>query len=601
MQRHVAWPTLGPVRRWLAHPWLPGLAALLGMALTAPSLWNGFAIDDDYHRVSILAPDSAPLLSASPLELFRFADGDPETLRTYVDRGLFPWWTWENLQIAFFRPLASLTYRLDYALWPDSALAMHAQNLLWFGVAIVVVGLLHRAVLGATWVAGLATIAFAIDDAHGMTVGFLANRHALLATTFGLLALLGHLRWRTSGRPGFLAGAVGLLALALCAGEMGATTGGFLLAYAVCLDTASWRSRLLSLVPYGAVVLVWRGLYVWLDYGVVGSGMYIDAVGDPLRFAAAVLERGPVYVMGQFGFPPASAYLVLAQARPQLYALALLWTLAVAALVLPLLRRSAVARFWSVAFAFALLAICATQPDDRNLFFASVAGSGLFAQLVAASGRGGLLRRGGVALLLAIHLLLAPALLPLVARIPAKLEALVTRTNRTLSRIPDLGRREVIVVNTPSHATLVTFLVFQRLARGEAAPVRMRALASGPARLQIERLTERSLRLRAGEGALTGAMDDMFRSGALPFSPGDRVELRDVGIEVEEVDAEGRPSVATFAFDAPLEDARYVWLRADGGGYAPFRLPGVGESVALEPAQTRGPPGEPSSRSQRSD
>ena len=48
---------------------------------------------------------------------------------------------------------------------------------------------LYRRLMGATAAAGLAALFYAIDDAHGPPVAFLANRNAMMATLFGVLAV----------------------------------------------------------------------------------------------------------------------------------------------------------------------------------------------------------------------------------------------------------------------------------------------------------------------------------------------------------------------------------------------------------------------------
>ena len=191
----------------------------------------------------------------SPLELFSVMRHGPEVLREYTDLGIFPWWTSEELRLAFFRFLSAATHWLDYRLWPDSAPLQHAHSLLWLGALVGATALLYRRIHGASWVAGLAALLYAVDEAHGAPAGWLANRNALVATLFGLLCLLAHDRWRRggagSGRHALLAALC--LALALAGGEMGLGAFAYLVAYAVFLDRGPVRRRLLSLAPWRPV------------------------------------------------------------------------------------------------------------------------------------------------------------------------------------------------------------------------------------------------------------------------------------------------------------------------------------------------------------
>ena len=39
-----------------------------------------------------------------PLDMFAFIDGDPARTRRMMDRGILPWWTFEDARLAFWRP-----------------------------------------------------------------------------------------------------------------------------------------------------------------------------------------------------------------------------------------------------------------------------------------------------------------------------------------------------------------------------------------------------------------------------------------------------------------------------------------------------------------
>ena len=82
-----------------------------------------------------------------------------------MDIGVFPWWTDPTLKAEFLQALTVLTHRLDYALWPDSPVLMHAQSLFWLGTAVAAVAVFYRRMLGPTGVAATAALLYAIDDA----------------------------------------------------------------------------------------------------------------------------------------------------------------------------------------------------------------------------------------------------------------------------------------------------------------------------------------------------------------------------------------------------------------------------------------------------
>jgi hypothetical protein len=124
---------------WLSHPRWPLIAGVLAIAVTLPALWTGLVADDYIHRAMLLR---LPGFVTEPLGLFSFvpATDAGEAIPSF---GL-PWWTAPDLRLAFWRPVTALTHGVDYAMWPDAPWLMHLQSLLWYGAAVVLVGLQVR-------------------------------------------------------------------------------------------------------------------------------------------------------------------------------------------------------------------------------------------------------------------------------------------------------------------------------------------------------------------------------------------------------------------------------------------------------------------------
>src|SRR5437879_2213784 len=118
---------------------------------------------------------------------------------------------------------------------------MHLHSTLWMALLAIVVAAFYRRIFGATWTAGLAAILYAIDDGHGFTVGWLANRCSVMATTFGIAALVAHDRWRRNAwRPGAVLGPLALVA-ALLSSEEAVGLCGMLAAYTIAIDDGRRR------------------------------------------------------------------------------------------------------------------------------------------------------------------------------------------------------------------------------------------------------------------------------------------------------------------------------------------------------------------------
>ena len=302
---------MNKIRAWLSHPRLPIVVALLAVGLALPSLWNGLNLDDYYHRLVLLGDTRFSPSSTSPLNLFCFYDGDPEENQRLMERGMVAWFYSDNLRFSFFRPLSSLTYWFDYFFWPDTPVLMHLQNLVWFGMLILLTALLYRRIVGIPWVSGLASLLYAIDDSHGASVGSLADRSALMAFLFGVLCLILHDRWkREAWGAGALLAPV-CFALSLFSAEAGLATGAYLLAYTLSLEQRTVTYRIAGLIPYGLTFTLWGLLYALQGYGVEGVPLYTDPLREPFNYLVSCFFRAPVYLLGQWALPPLFVYTFL--------------------------------------------------------------------------------------------------------------------------------------------------------------------------------------------------------------------------------------------------------------------------------------------------
>ena len=287
------------LQRWLTQPGLPGLAAGLAVALCLPALGAGFNGDDYFHR-AILGQIDEFARKARPLwDLFVFVPAD-ERRDWMLDTGFLPWWTHPEANIGFLRPVTSATHLLDHNLWRDLPAVHHAHSLLWFGLAVLAVAVLYRRVHGATAVAGLAALLFALEDAHAMPAGWIANRNSVLTLLFAAGVVILHLRWRKTRRPLDALPPLAVLAVGLLSGEATLGAVAYVTAWQLTADTGRWRDRLGALLPYAALVIAWRLAYDHLGYGAIGSGLYIDPGSHPGTFLIALVERWPLLLAGQW-------------------------------------------------------------------------------------------------------------------------------------------------------------------------------------------------------------------------------------------------------------------------------------------------------------
>jgi hypothetical protein len=599
----------------LEHPRLPLFVAFIAVLLCAPSLWLGLQVDDYVLRLMLMENPPDPAWSRPSSALFTFVDGDEKVNRGIVEAAGVPWWTHPRLKLAFFRPVTGLTHWIDFRIWPDLPWLMHIQSLLWFGGAICAAALLYRRLLLSVWLAGFAGLLFAIDDAHGLPAVWLANRNATIGVLFGLVALIAHDRWR---RDGWRAGAIFAplaLALGLLAGEIALAAGGYFLAYALFIDTDAWPRRIVTLVPAAIVGLAWWVAYRIQGFGASGSGVYIDPGTNPALFAEAALQRAPLLFSGLWALPSNLSLMMSDAAGQIVWLVSVGLVLGIAAILLPLLRRDRVSRFFALGMVLSLVPACATFPDDRLLFFAGFGGMGLVAQVIGGVWHGAdwlprtrtqrLPLHAACWILVAFHLVIAPlGLLTSSAKVRMVGKS-IERAASSLPSDPAVAEQVVVIVNSPSGFVSVYGPLIQAM-KGRQVPNRTLTLGSSIYPIAVTRSGTHELRIRPEGGFLAPpgspqpgceenqpAFDpryfqqtvDLLYRDATPMRVGEQITYGESTVEVTDITNDGRPAEVSFSFEVVLEHPSLVWLQWQDGVYAPFELPQVGESTVL-PAVT---------------
>jgi len=323
-----------------------------------------------------------------------------------------------------------------------------------------------------------------------------------------------------------------------------------------------------------------------------GVQFYVDPTGEPLRYALAVVQRAPILLLGQWGFPPSDAAIFLDSRGQAVLALAATAVVLLIGLAMvPMLRRSKTARFWAGGMMLSLLPICATLPMDRLLTFVGIGAFGLIGEFLHAwwSGSLGLRRRWGqgatravAVALVAIHLIAAPVFLPLRAGNPMGPNRLVKTFHVTTPMDSQVEDQDVVIVNGPV-AMLAGYLQPMRALQGEPVPRHVRILGPSQAAVEVRRVDDRTLVLRPDGGYLAWPYDEGFRGTDHPMALHERVELPGMTAEVTGLTPDGRPAEVVFRFAAPLEDRKFRWLCWDmqSRTYVSFVPPRVGEAIRL--------------------
>lgn len=556
--------------------------ALIAVLFVLPSVWVGLQLDDYFHWALAQGHAGLPVadLPGSMFDLFGFLDGNPERARELMEKGMLPWWALQDIRYAFWRPVVEFTHALDYLAWPKVPWLMHLHSIFWFVIMLWLAHRLYDLLLGSD-AARWATLVFALHYSHGLPVGWLANRNGLMATVFVLLTVLLH--HRVGGRfsmPALLA-----FVTALLCGELGVSAGLLLFAYALCLDKREWQARVLSLLPFVAVGVVWLLLRKMFGYGAQGSGHYLDPVHDFSGFITALVTRGADLLNGQFLLlPPELASMLPTSLRLGIAAVVLGFVLAYGTV---LVKQSPVARFFVVASVLCLLPVAATTPHSRLLLCVSIGGCGLMGMWLAhwrgrdKIGQGGVVRKAVAVMLVGAFCVLSPLLLAFESvSMRLIMDGMINRAAKALQWEAGNEDQRLILVNPPL-TTVAGYLSGIRAWHGLPYPVKTYSLSSGRVPIEIDVIDEFQLRLKASAGVYEPAQESLLRDPRQALKVGDTVALTDMLITVEAINTDQVPSQILVRFSRTLQDVGYRFMIWNKGKLASCRWPAPGSSLTL--------------------
>lgn len=559
------------------------LAALVAV----PSLFMGLFMDDYQHLLTV----DRKLDIATPFDAFRFA-GNPETVDKYIERGPFPWFTYPDIHLIFFRPLSSELMWLDRQLFGEQYWLYHLHSIAWYVALVALAGLLYRRYLGGA--AMLAMALFALDEAHAIPADWWSNRNALVAAVPALAGLLAHIRWREDGwRWGLPLSLLGY-AFGFTGGEVALGIMPYVGMYELLGRRDALVKRTAALAPAALLSIAYLGYYKWADYGVRGSGIYLDPISEFGDFIRLAPSRLLMLLANQFVTLP----IEVPVGAPSLTGPLVAASMVVLALCAWLLRRAwreaspqeDRALLWMLAAAVLSTApALATFPSGRLMTLPSLGTAPVIAMVLQWAwrhwdrkplrwlSRGLLTLHVGVALLfwLALPLFLSVA----DARGNAALEA------SKLDEGEDLAQVRQIAINPPDPYHAMYPAVLGRFL-GKAEPEGWNMLSMAPYPHKLTRVDERTLDLEWVDGEMLGTLfEKLVRSPKYPYQVGDKVVRGAFTAQILSMGKEG-PNKVRFVFRAPLEDkglAFYVWEK---GRFVRYTPPAIGESELLE--QTRG-------------
>lgn len=584
--------------------------------LYAPVLFLQFYADDFLHLAIFAGNTPLPANNHySPFGLFSFLDGDNARFAAVRDLSMVPWWTTEAFQFSFWRPISEWTHYLDYTIaGKDSAHVAHLQSLLWYFLLLTLLYFLYRVVnqhqevtsrtlktqakgklVNPVWAAGLAFLIYALDNSHAFTVAWIANRNSIIATSFGIMALLSHTHYVQHGwKLGKTLGPLSLL-LGLLSAEFAIATTAYLFAWSLFLapkdnSFSAKFSALLKLWPYALVTLAWLLTYKSLGFGASGNdGYYLDPTENPIKFIGAVWERFPILMFSQFGIIPAEVYSPSLPYAESLRLLALAYLGILALVFRSFFKNNPTAKFWLLGLSLSALPICATGPSDRLLLFVSVGGSGLLGALLYQAINSAdwmqqslsRVKKFFTGLLIFLHLIISPLAVPAFAYSP---QVMLGQFQNNIESIEPswVANKELLIFKSP--IMISAYFIPVRFVADLPLPKSIATLAS-QGNLTITKVKENKLLVDIDyQGEATDYLS--FRDpNKDPLMPGDRVELNEVTIEVTAISKGKVPTQLSLELSATASGKSKSYLTWDQqlGEFktVPIQEMSVGESIIL--------------------
>jgi hypothetical protein len=579
-----------------ARVYVVGVVLLMvaGFGIRFDALLTGF-VADDYAQIGMLEGDY--LVERSPLNLFNFSDGSVEEGQTLMRGGFYPWWTDPRVRLSMLRPLACLMMWLDWEVFGDNPLGAHLHSLAWWLAMLTAVAVLFRRLLPVP-IALLSFALFVFDEAHGVTLSWIANRSALVSTALSVPALLLYLRFREGGARRDLWLSVGIVAVAFGFGEYTLCTLAFFFAYEVMVARDPLVQRARALLPVAAVGLAYLVLRPLLGHGPRHSGVYVGP-GDPARFLEALVQRVPVMFADltlalraeywTFGLPWAPAFVQQGWVgkewiwSPEPWRAVHAWIglgcMAALALIFVTLPRDGDARnarWLALGGALAVPPVVGSFPSTRLLMVALLGFTPLLTTFCVCSVRR--LRSG---------------------ERPRYVSGWGTHTEVSgLRMTSDAVRRTVltlpvqdaqlpeqrIVMLTAREGGTSMYIPLTRIRHGLSAPKKCWTLSLTPAPMLLERDAPNAFTLTVTQGftMLATAQEQLLRPTSSPPQVGARVDLGGMQVTVEKL-LRGLPSRIHVRFDAPLEDPSLLFMIPTPDGVERFAMPEVG-GRAIVPA-----------------
>ncbi len=562
---------------------------LLLTLLALTSTYATIMADDYYLATRFLDPELLPKISdASIWNLFSVSDGHFETNQYLVQNGLMTWWTSPDFRFEMWRPLAELSHWIDFTLWPKQPLPMHLHQLFWvFLFYYFSYGFVSK-FCETREIAIIAFILFALSANHSQTIAWIAGRNTLMAASFGIAALLLHVKSVETKSRLYRALALLVFACALLSSEFGLSASVWLFAWTLTLDKDTLLTRFIRLVPYGILMLCWAIIYKMGNHGVYGSDFYMDPASNPMGYLGAFVEKAPTALFNSIFHIPAGIFWSGKLWQPGWFI-----SIVMVSLLLFIIRsklNTPRTQFFLLGSFLSLIPIAAGSSGARTLAFVSLGTLSLTASVLHQWVYAKFASKSDKHL---SRIFLWPVILLTVISIGTLPVVSVIYRNHNLDNyfypaiklpITEADADSTVVLINPNSVLYSIFYPLARSYEGLTQPGSFYTLASSEKReLYFTRDTRNSFMLttESDTGFLAEPEAYFMRSKEELFAEGQLITYPGLTIEVLTLLEDGRPASIRAIFDGPLESDKLKLIFCKGRDFHTLISPPLGESVTI--------------------
>jgi len=411
--------------------------------------------------------------------------------------GALPWWSEDSAQMAMFRPISAATHYVDHVILKGDLVLIQLQSFMWLVFLFIALRLFYKKIHLSPLVILLASLIFIIDLTHMTNFYWLSARNIFISTVFGLLTITMHIQWRESKNIFYFPIALMLFCMSLLSAEAGIAAGAYLLSYALFLDKQGITRGIVSIIPYGIIVILWRFIYQQLGYGSKNISLYVDPVNSLADFLFSFFASALLIITAVIS--ATGSILSGMSAEVEFWYLLFGFCLLVFStlLIWSILKKSAQVRFFYAGFLFSIIPFCALSTyTARSGVFAYIGFSALLAILIGEyleDKKFILLKRVFIVIALLFHLFI-PIIYNLYVSLQTDDKNSVDVKANLEHALPSDSDKYTVYLNYPSEVNAM-FLPYTWKAEGFPEPKGLIRLVPGLNSYTIKRLSEKSFLL----------------------------------------------------------------------------------------------------------